>query len=53
MQCEICEDFGWVCENHPNLTAFHSDDCGGAGDPCSFCNPNADHRFTEIIAEVE
>lgn len=39
MTCEICDDEGWVCENHP-LVAWKGGDaecCGGAGAPCK-CN---------------
>ena len=44
MRCEVCEDTGWVCENHPDRPS----DCGGstskrvcgcgAGMPCLLCN---------------
>ena len=44
MRCEVCEDTGWVCENHPDRPS----DCGGsaskrvcgcgAGMPCLMCN---------------
>lgn len=43
MNCEKCNDTGWVCENHPDKpweTGEDNDcDCGGAGMPCE-CNPN-------------
>ena len=37
--CPLCDDFGWVCENHPNRPweGHHACTCGGAGMPC-FCN---------------
>lgn len=41
--CPICDDTGWVCENHPNAPwggmSGRPDACycGGAGAPCS-CN---------------
>ena len=43
MACTVCDDTGWVCENHPD----HPSDCGdskraciggGAGMPCRVCN---------------
>jgi hypothetical protein len=43
--CGICDGCGWVCENHPDRpwigTSSRADacDCGGAGVPCSKCNP--------------
>lgn len=52
MQCEICKGDGWVCENHPNQPQCHSDDCGGAGEPC-ICNPNYENKFTEVFVTTE
>ena len=46
MKCALCEDTGWVCENHPDTpwSGEHACSCGGAGMPCSKCNPSdADH----------
>lgn len=44
--CGHCTD-GWVCEQHPDLPAFH-DDCAGPGMPCpNGCNelaPKENHR---------
>jgi hypothetical protein len=44
--CVLCRD-GWVCEQHPDLPAFH-DDCPGPGMPCgNGCNelaPGIDPR---------
>jgi hypothetical protein len=36
MKCAICEDCGWVCENHPERPwhGAHACACGGAGMPC-------------------
>src|SRR3954452_24575243 len=33
--CAICDDTGWVCEDHPGRpwTAEHACGCGGAGAP--------------------
>lgn len=47
MQCLLCEDCGWVCENHPNraFEGVHACRCGGAGVPCPNCNP-ADETTT-------
>jgi hypothetical protein len=32
--CNKCNDYGWVCENHPNQEAFECKHCKGAGMPC-------------------
>jgi hypothetical protein len=42
MRCALCEDTGWVCENHPDTPwdGEHACDCGGAGMPCPKCNPS-------------
>ena len=40
----ICDNGGWVCENHPDRpwsgTSKRADACGGAGMPCEACNPS-------------
>ncbi len=36
MKCLLCEDTGWVCENHPDQP--WQGPCGGAGAPCPRCN---------------
>ena len=40
MKCLLCEDCGWVCENHPDQpwTGPRAFACGGAGAPCPRCN---------------
>jgi len=40
MKCMVCEDVGWVCENHPDQPWDGPDacTCGGAGAPCHACN---------------
>jgi len=48
--CKICEGFGWVCENHPNLPFDHGDGCGGAGDPC-ICNHLYEHKSISFHCE--
>ena len=42
MDCLLCEDTGWVCENHPDqpFAGPHACRCGGAGMPCPKCNPS-------------
>ena len=61
-QCEICNDEGWVCENHREIAwdsgnatcckqAGKKFDCG-AGAPCK-CNQLAHHNFKEVFAEVK
>src|SRR5437868_5153455 len=51
--CKICDNSGWVCENHPTSRgrpwagfSERSDACGcGAGDPSPTCNAaDADQR---------
>ena len=37
-KCLNCEDEGWVCENHSNVPWRVDNCCGGAGEPCKFCN---------------
>jgi hypothetical protein len=40
MNCALCEDCCWVCENHPHKPweGVHACNCGGAGAPCPWCN---------------
>jgi hypothetical protein len=43
-RCEICDNTGWVCENHPRrpsaMFSKRADACNcGAAAPCAFCNP--------------
>ena len=42
MKCTVCEDTGWVCENHSETPwdGEHACKCGGAGMPCPKCNPS-------------
>jgi len=44
MKCALCEDSGWVCENHPirPWEGEHACTCGGAGAPCPQCNATND-----------
>ena len=44
MKCSLCEDCGWVCENHPEKPweGEHACTCGGAGAPCPECNRGND-----------
>jgi hypothetical protein len=44
MKCLLCEDCGWVCENHPDrpFEGEHACTCSGAGAPCSNCNPTSE-----------
>jgi hypothetical protein len=44
LKCKVCDDTGWVCENHRNLPwkgfSNRQDACDcGAGAPCEWCNP--------------
>src|SRR6188472_3993592 len=38
--CPRCDDYRWVCENHPDKPweGPRACDCGGAGAPCPACN---------------
>lgn len=41
--CKVCDDTGWVCENHKDLpwkgVSDRKDACEcGAGAPCDVCN---------------
>jgi hypothetical protein len=40
MRCALCDNCGWVCENHPHKPSYgnHACPCGGAGMPCPWCN---------------
>jgi hypothetical protein len=45
VRCEVCDDTGWVCENHPDRPSDCGGSkrldvciCGGAGMPCLECN---------------
>jgi hypothetical protein len=43
MRCEVCDNTGWVCENHADRPSDCGDSeractCGGAGTPCLVCN---------------
>ncbi len=47
MTCTVCDDTGWVCENHPDRpsdccgNSKRACTCGGAGKPCPMCNQPA------------
>ncbi len=49
MKCSVCEDCGWVCEDHPDrpFQGEHARDCGGAGAPCPRCNASDDEPRAE------
>jgi hypothetical protein len=45
MSCPVCDNTGWVCENHPDrpfkMFSKRFDACNcGAGAPCDLCNPS-------------
>jgi hypothetical protein len=44
MKCALCEDSGWVCEDHPKRPweGPHACGCGGAGMACPVCNAPGD-----------
>lgn len=42
-KCDLCDNTGWVCENHPDRPwrefSERADACDcGAGEPCAVCN---------------
>jgi hypothetical protein len=60
MACNICDDKGWVCENHPDKPWDGTSDredacsCGGAGMPCVQCRPeaNKNHRAVHMVVTM-
>jgi hypothetical protein len=40
IKCTLCQDVGWVCEEHPGRpwAGAKACGCGAAGMPCSLCN---------------
>jgi hypothetical protein len=42
VDCSICHDARWVCEDHPDRPwgITSGCNCGGAGTPCLACNPS-------------
>lgn len=44
MKCILCEDCGWVCEEHPTApwNEEHLLRCNGAGAPYPWCNTPKD-----------
>jgi hypothetical protein len=42
MKCTLCEDSGWVCEDHPDAPwdGEHACICGAAGMHCPKCKPS-------------
>lgn len=55
MTCLICNDEGWVCENHPDKSWGEGHDCcEGAGMPCA-CNKSDTPKvnWKEIICETK
>jgi hypothetical protein len=48
MVCDLCDDTGWVCEDHGDrpmkVDSKRADACSfGAGMPCPRCNRNSRH----------
>jgi hypothetical protein len=48
MTCKLCDDTGWVCEEHPGRPLASASkradacDCCGIGRPCARCNPSGE-----------
>lgn len=52
--CDLCEDTGWVCENHstrPWMDRKRACKCDGPGIPCPECNC-PDHGAPRMPAGV-
>jgi hypothetical protein len=43
-KCTLCEDSGWVCEEHPGRPweGPNACPCGAPGAPCPWCNMPAE-----------
>lgn len=52
--CLYCHGTGWVCERHMDKPweGPNACECGGAGTNCG-CNPEGNHDFDEVIAEID
>jgi hypothetical protein len=51
--CTLCHDTHWVCETHPDKPRNHlvnGAECGGAGDPCPWCNREEPPKMDEGFA---
>jgi hypothetical protein len=57
-KCEVCDDAGWVCEDHLDKgwagTSTRADacDCGGAGVPCGRCNTESPPAKTGMVRVI-
>lgn len=50
-KCANCNSSGWVCEDHSNMPWGDGDGCcGGAGSPCTICNPCDDKTPPRMVA---
>lgn len=58
MSCQVCEDCGWVCENHPDKSwageiGDTPNSCGcGPGMPCESCDTIAERIRTTGVPWV-
>ena len=53
MKCTLCEDSGWICEEHPGRPwgdGPHACPCGAAGMPCPRCNQRAEGQAPATAA---
>jgi len=55
--CDKCNDFGWVCENHPDQEAFECKYCKGAGMPCechqlNLAKNNLHNKFIALVKKI-
>jgi hypothetical protein len=51
--CKVCDNSGWVCENHPDRPwagfSEREDACDcGAGAPCPICNQTEDGDLPDM-----
>ena len=51
--CEVCEDLGWLCQEHLHRPMGH-DGCTGAGMPCDACNvgPADSGMRSDLVVEL-
>lgn len=59
MECETCDDTGFVCEAHPNrpFNGPKACGCGAAGMPCILCDsdgekPDVSRVLKSVLLDV-
>lgn len=53
--CPLCDDCGWVCENHlaRPWEGEHACECGGAGMPCPYCNMSDEVSPPRLLSDFK